>query len=38
MWYGERGLLRRFDGTRTPEEVNSHIRATLATLALEDEI
>ena len=38
VWYGERGLLRRFDGTRTPEEVNSHIRATLATLALEDEI
>jgi adenylate kinase len=38
QWYGERGLLRRFDGTRTPEEVNSHIRATLATLALEAEI
>jgi adenylate kinase len=37
-WYEERGLLRRFDGTRTPEEVNSHIRATLATLALEAEI
>ena len=38
VWYGERGLLRRFDGTRTPEEVNSHIRATLAALALEDAI
>ena len=38
QWYEERGLLRRFDGTRTPEEVNSHIRATLATLALEAEI
>ena len=37
-WYGEKGLLRRFDGTRTPEEVHSHIRATLATLALEAEI
>ena len=37
-WYEERGLLRRFDGTRTPEEVHSHIRATLATLALEAEI
>jgi adenylate kinase len=37
-YYEERGLLRRFDGTRTPEEVNSHIRATLATLALEAEI
>jgi adenylate kinase len=38
QWYEDRGLLRRFDGTRTPEEVNSHIRATLATLALEAEI
>jgi adenylate kinase len=37
-WYEERGKLRRFDGSRTPEEVNSHIRATLATLALEDEL
>ncbi len=37
-WYEERGQLRRFDGTRSPEEVNSHIRATLATLALEAEI
>jgi adenylate kinase len=36
-WYEERGLLRRFDGTRTPDEVNSHIRATLATLSFEDE-
>ena len=38
IWYSERGLLRRFDGLRTPEEVHSHIRATLATLALEAEI
>jgi adenylate kinase len=38
QWYEERGVLRRFEGTRTPEEVNSHIRATLATLALEAEI
>jgi adenylate kinase len=37
-WYDERGLLRRFEGTRTPDEVHSHIRATLATLALEAEI
>jgi adenylate kinase len=37
-WYDERGLLRRFDGTRSPEEVHSHIRATLATLALEAEL
>jgi adenylate kinase len=36
-WYSDRGLLRRFDGRRTPEEVHSHIRATLATLAFEDE-
>jgi adenylate kinase len=37
-WYGERGLLRRFDGTLSPEEVHSRIRATLASLALEAEI
>jgi adenylate kinase len=37
-WYEDRGLLRRFDGTRSPDEVHSHIRATLATLALESEI
>jgi adenylate kinase len=36
-WYEEQGLLRRFDGNRSPEEVHSHIRATLATLALEAE-
>jgi adenylate kinase len=35
-WYESRGLLRRFDGTRAPEEVNAHIRATLATLKLEE--
>ena len=37
-WYDERGQLRRFDGSRSPEEVHSHIRATLATLALEAEL
>ncbi len=37
-WYDGKGLLRRFDGTRAPGEVHSRIRATLATLALEDEI
>ena len=37
-WYEDRGLLRRFDGLRSPEEVHSRIRATLATLALEAEI
>jgi adenylate kinase len=38
QWYEERGLLRRFDGTLSPDEVDSRIRATLATLALEAEI
>jgi adenylate kinase len=37
-WYEERGLLRRFDGTRTPDEVHARIRATLATLRLEAEL
>jgi adenylate kinase len=37
-WYEDKGLLRRFDGTRTPDEVHRHIRATLATLRLEAEL
>ncbi|WDT93443.1 adenylate kinase [Thermoleophilum album] len=37
-WYEQRGLLRRFDGTRSPDEVHRHIRATLATLRLEAEL
>ena len=37
-WYEDRGLLRRFDGTRSPDEVHDHIRATLATLKLESEL
>jgi adenylate kinase len=37
-WYEERGVLRRFDGTRTPDEVHGRIRATLATLRLEAEL
>ncbi len=37
-YYERKGLLRRFDGTRTPDEVNGHIRATLATLRLEEEL
>jgi adenylate kinase len=36
--YQEQGVLRRFDGTRTPTEVHDHLRATIATLRLEDEI
>jgi adenylate kinase len=37
-YYEDRGLLRRFDGTRPPTEVHDHIRATIATLRLEDEL
>lgn len=37
-YYEDKGLLRRFDGTRSPTEVHDHIRATIATLRLEDEL
>jgi adenylate kinase len=37
-WYDKAGLLRRFDGNRSPEEVHDHLRATLATLKLEGEL
>jgi adenylate kinase len=37
-WYEVKGLLRRFDGTRTPDEVHDRIRATLATKRLEAEL
>jgi adenylate kinase len=37
-FYEDAGLLRRFDGNRSPEEVHDHIRATLATLRLEGEL
>jgi adenylate kinase len=37
-YYDSRGLLRRFDGSRTPSDVHDHIRATLATLRLEEEL
>src|SRR5919112_1136805 len=36
--YEDQGVLRRFDGKRPPGEVHDHIRATLATLRLEDEL
>jgi adenylate kinase len=36
--YEDKGLLRRFDGTRSPDDVHDHIRATLATLKLEAEL
>jgi adenylate kinase len=37
-YYDERGLLRRFDGTRSPDDVHGHIRATIATLRLEEQM
>jgi adenylate kinase len=37
-WYEDKGLLRRFDGARSQDEVHDHIRATLATLRLEAEL
>jgi adenylate kinase len=37
-WYDDRGLLRRFDGARNPTEVHDHIRATIATLRLEEQL
>ena len=36
--YEDDGVLRRFDGARPPTEVHDHIRATIATLRLEDEL
>jgi len=37
-YYEQAALLRRFDGQRHPDEVHDHIRATVATLRLEDEL
>ena len=37
-YYEERSFLRRFDGTRDKVEVHDHIRATLATLRLEERL
>src|SRR3989440_10216472 len=36
--YDDAGLLRRFDGERSPEEVHTHLRATVATLRLEEDL
>ena len=36
--YDHAGLLRRFDGLRSADEVHAHIRATLATLRLEEKL
>ncbi len=35
-YYDTAGLLRRFDGCRSADEVHAHIRATVATLRLEE--
>jgi adenylate kinase len=37
-YYDHAGLLRRFDGRRSPEEVHDHLRATVATLRLEEDL
>ena len=37
-YFDQHGLLHGFDGTRSPEEVRDHIRATLATLRLEERL
>jgi adenylate kinase len=37
-YYDEQGLMRRIDGTRSPEEVHDHIRAVIATLRMEDDV
>ena len=37
-YYEERGLLHRIDGTASPSEVHEHVRATLATLKLEEDV
>jgi len=37
-YYDRTGLLRRFDGTRGADEVHAHLRATLATLRLEEHL
>ena len=37
-YYDRTGLLRSFDGTRSADEVHAHLRATLATLRLEEHL
>ena len=37
-YYDRTGLVRRFDGTRSADEVHAHLRATLATLRLEEHL
>ncbi len=37
-YYDRAGLLRRFDGRRGADEVHAHVRATVATLRLEEKL
>jgi adenylate kinase len=37
-YYDQKGLMRRIDGTRSPDDVHDHIRAVIATLRLEDDV
>ena len=37
-FYDRAGLLRRIDGRRSPDEVHAHMRATVATLRLEEQL
>ena len=37
-YYDRAGLLRRFDGLRSADEVHAHVRATVATLRLEEKL
>ncbi|MEA2198016.1 MAG: adenylate kinase [Solirubrobacteraceae bacterium] len=38
QYYDDQGLMRRVDGTRSPADVNDHIRAVIATLRMEDDV
>jgi adenylate kinase len=37
-YYEDKGLLRRVDGSSSPDEVGDRIRALLATLKIEEDI
>lgn len=37
-YYDQQGVMRRIDGTRSPDEVHDHIRAVIATLRLEEDV
>jgi adenylate kinase len=37
-YYDDHDILHRFDGTRSPTEVHDHLRATIATLRMEDQL